>query len=139
MTIKGELSNDLDIFASKETTIVPGNQYRVRYRAKNEVGFGQFSDPAYIVAAGKPYQPTAVVVEIINNQVNLSWTMPYNAGSTITDAEIQIIGSDELTYHAHSDCDGSLQSIFDARECIILSTELTLSPYNLVQASHIYA
>jgi len=54
-TIKGNPENDLTLFARKSIGIEPGLLYRVRYRAKNEVGFGDYSDPGYILAAGIPY------------------------------------------------------------------------------------
>ena len=86
VTIKGNPENDLTLFASKKISIEPGLLYRVRYRAKNEVGFGDFSDPGYILAAGVPYEPDKTKVEIIGNKVIISWVMPYNAGSLIKDA-----------------------------------------------------
>ena len=87
-SLKGELSEDTTLSASKQTTIVPGKLYRARYRAKNEVGFGEYSEPGYILAAGKPYESDAVIVEIIDNEVIFKWVMPYNAGSPIIDAQI---------------------------------------------------
>jgi len=43
--------------ASKSAGIVKGLLYRFRYRAKNEVGFGLYSDVAYILTATMPYNP----------------------------------------------------------------------------------
>ena len=80
-----------------------------------------------------------MTVEIIGNQVKLTWLVPFNAGSLITDAEIQIAAVDGTSFYSHADCDGAVQETFDARECQITSTELLLDPFYLVQESHILA
>lgn len=53
-SIKGDLADDLSLIAIKDTGIESGRQYRVRYRARNVVGFGDYSEPGYILAASKP-------------------------------------------------------------------------------------
>ena len=79
--IKGGQANDLSLSAKKGTGITRGNLYRVRYRAKNEVGFGQYSEPAYILAASSPYTPDRPIVKFDGSKLFVSWDMPYNAGS----------------------------------------------------------
>ncbi len=40
-------------------SLVTGERYRVRYRAKNKVGWGNWSDIAYLLVAGIPSTPPA--------------------------------------------------------------------------------
>ena len=94
-----------------------GQLYRVRYRANNEVGFSDYSDVAYIVAADIPYMPTAPSAEIVGDELHISWNVPYYAGSHITEAEIVFANDAGDSYNTHVDCDGSSVSIFDARAC----------------------
>lgn len=73
------------------TNIVSGLHYRLRYRARNEIGFGDYSDIAYILTASAPNNPTIMSVTIVGTDVIISWSMPYNSGSLIKTAEIQIL------------------------------------------------
>jgi len=57
----------------KTTNIVSGVSYRVRYRARNEIGFGEYSDIAYILTASKPVNPTVITVVIVESNVVISW------------------------------------------------------------------
>ena len=90
-SIKGSLADDLSLIAVKDTGIESGRQYRVRYRVRNIVGFSDYSEPGYILAASKPFSPEATQVEFVANQVRIHWAMPYNAGSHITEAQIEIL------------------------------------------------
>ena len=65
--VKGGLANDLSLLAKRDSTITRGSLYRVRYRARNEVGFGDFSDPAYVLAASVPYDPERPAVKFEGN------------------------------------------------------------------------
>ncbi len=64
-TIQGLTSDSLALTASKTTGIYAGRIYRVRYRAKNIVGFSAYSDIGYILAARKPDTPSPPVVTIV--------------------------------------------------------------------------
>ena len=63
--------------------------------------------------------------------------MPYNAGSLIIDAEIQIADVTGVTYHAHANCDGTSVTVFDDRQCQLTSTDLILAPFSLIQGSSV--
>ena len=54
----GDTSNYISLSAQTSTAIVEGLTYRVRYRAKNVNGWGQYSDITYILAASVPDPPT---------------------------------------------------------------------------------
>ena len=69
--------------AQKKTGVVSGQLYRLRYRALNEIGFGSFSDIAYILTATHPYNPAPATTVIVGNNVVISWKMPFNGASLI--------------------------------------------------------
>ena len=50
-----------------------GRYYRTKYRAKNEVGFGTYSEISYVLAASTPLQPNLIVAEIIGDQIKITW------------------------------------------------------------------
>lgn len=53
----GDTSNHISLSAHTSTGIVKGLTYRVRYRAKNVNGWGEYSDITYIIAASVPDPP----------------------------------------------------------------------------------
>jgi hypothetical protein len=57
--------------ASKSTGVISGRYYRVRYRAKNIVGFGEYSDTSYILAATIPETPSAPVTSISGSNLKV--------------------------------------------------------------------
>jgi hypothetical protein len=58
--------------------------------------------------------------------------MPYNSASLIDIAEIQIMHSDGVTFSEQlTYCDGSIQAIFDARQCTIPAATLRSPPFSL--------
>lgn len=64
--------------------------------------------------------------------------MPYNSASLIDIAEIQIMHSDGVTFSEQlTYCDGSIQAIFDARQCTIPAATLRSPPFSLAQGSPI--
>ena len=57
-TVLGGSENTLDTQVSVTSGIVKGLVYRVRYRAVNSIGPGDWSDVSYIPAATVPVAPT---------------------------------------------------------------------------------
>jgi hypothetical protein len=100
-------ANYMLLTATVTTGIQSGRYYRTRYRAKNEVGFGPYSDVTYILAATIPQQPTTISVSITGDQVTIMWQMPYNSGSLIYQAQIEIQQLDGTFTEDVSNCDGS--------------------------------
>jgi hypothetical protein len=101
------------LVAYKTSGVVPGSYYRTRYRVANVVGFGAYSDVTYILAANLPTTPSAPTVNIVGINAIISWALPYNGGSEITSAYIQILEDDGVSYVPDTtDCDGSTEAIF---------------------------
>jgi hypothetical protein len=79
----------LSAFQLSDTLIVPavgGRTYRLRYRAKNFNGWGEFSEIAYKLAAQRPPKPYApVYVSSDEDSVTLRLETPENdSGAEIT-------------------------------------------------------
>lgn len=114
MELQGFTGNSLALNARKITGVLTGQHYRVRYRARNEVGFGEFSEIGYILAASKPYKPWEIKAEIVDDDLFISWQMPYNGGTPIYQAQIEILEVDGSTYTEDlTNCDGYDDTIFD--------------------------
>lgn len=62
--LQGYTFASMDLTATLGTGIVKGNIYRIKYRALNEVGYGLYSEIAYILAASKPEEPSVIGVLI---------------------------------------------------------------------------
>jgi hypothetical protein len=90
---QGEASDSLLLSLIISEGIVSGRHYRFRYRTRNEVGYGPYSDVAYILTAVKPEQPNVLEATIVESNVVVSWLMPYNGGALIYAAEIKFLNS----------------------------------------------
>jgi hypothetical protein len=71
--VQGQTFNNLSLTGIVNTNIVSGVSYRLRYRARNEIGFGEYSEVAYILTASKPVNPTVISVVIVEDNVVISW------------------------------------------------------------------
>jgi hypothetical protein len=70
----------------------------------------------------------------------VTWSAPWNGGSTITSYTITFLESDGVTYsELTAYCDGSLGSIVTSRTCTIPSDSFYNAPYSHAWGSSIYA
>lgn len=81
-----------------DSNVTSGLYYRLRYRARNAIGYGDYSDIGYILTASRPDKPTIISTNITTSNVVISWQMPYNRASLIRKAEIKILNSDGSTF-----------------------------------------
>ena len=132
------LQDSLSLSATKSLGIYSGLSYRVRYRAKNALGYSDYSDISYILAARKPDSPLPPTVTIQGTQARIQFSLPFNGGSEITKAYITIRQHDGVTYTADTtNCDGTISTVFQARVCLIPLTFLRAAPWSLVQGDYI--
>jgi hypothetical protein len=89
-------------FTIKETDIMKGTQHRIRYRSKNVIGWGAFSDETTVLAASKPNAPPKPVFdryETANSgtlYINL-FKSPSNGGASISAYELERDDGDDFT------------------------------------------
>jgi len=139
-TIQGLTSNSLSLSVSKSTGVIAGRTYRVRYRARNAIGFGSYSDIGYILAARKPDTPVPPVITIEGTNAKLTFSLPYNGGSTIFRAQILFKHHNTVDWVEElTTCDGSQATILQARECIVPLTILRGTDFALVYGDYIIA
>jgi hypothetical protein len=90
--------------------IVKGETYRFRYRAKNKIGWGDYSDIGYILAAQEPSKPNApTLVSASDTEIDLSFDLNVeNGGSTVLDysLEYNLLNDDEANFAVVASYDG---------------------------------
>lgn len=121
------------------TSVTAGNNYRVKYRAKNPIGYSDYSSVSYIEASSLPETPAAPAIVISGTNAEITWALPYNSGSEITSATILIKQSDNSFSEDTTNCDGSDSTIFKNKACSVPLTTLGASPYSLAYGASIIA
>ena len=108
--------------------VLPGDSYKVRVRAHNIHGWGEFSDPSIILSTGTPDQPDPPATIINNLNIKISWQDPAHNYEAIDQYQILF---KHKTGDAFSEqienCDGSNQIIFIRKTCEV-PVSLFVSP-----------
>ena len=120
ITLVGQYSNYLGTSFTMAIGIVQGNTYNFKVRAKNKWGFGAFSTPFPIFAAGPPaIVPSAVTSYDPTTQgLAISWGLPVSNGAAISGYIINIKDS-ASAWQVDSSCNGNNFSIMSSRSCVI--------------------
>jgi hypothetical protein len=83
--IQGFSTNSMSLTATKSLGIYSGLYYRVRYRVKNAIGWGDFSDITYILSARRPDTPVPPTITLWQGvNIRIVFYLPFNGGSEIT-------------------------------------------------------
>ena len=95
VTIPGsgnELVNSMQRYFTISNGIVKGRTYRFKYRVKNQIGWSEFSDETYILAASVPSKPKApIYVSSTDASIELAFSEPEdNGGALITQYVLEI-------------------------------------------------
>jgi hypothetical protein len=95
------------------TALSSGQQYRFRYRAQNIHGWGPYSPVLTITAMIKPSKVQPVIVTYEQENVKISWIMPYNGGLgiPITSYDILIKKKDGSLIRYLPNCDGNSTTV----------------------------
>lgn len=88
------------------TGLSPGDWYAFRYRAKNEFGWGGFSDPVSVQAATKPDKIVPIQTSIVGTKVRFSWFAPNNRGDPIDFYTIVIRSKTGDFFEDTTNCEG---------------------------------
>jgi hypothetical protein len=96
--LQGYSLSSLDRTATKSTGVTTGLYYRVRYSARNIIGYGPVSPIAYILAADVPDTPfvsstedsTMLTADIVETNLVIVFTLPPNGGSPILQGQVVI-------------------------------------------------
>ena len=139
--LQGFSANSLALQATKTLGVYPGLYYRFRYRAKNAIGWGEHSEISYVLSARTPDTPVPPTITLwMDTNIRIVFYLPFNGGSEISKAYIQIKTHDGLSYAEETvNCDGTNFAIFQSRQCIIPLNLLRAPVWSLVQGDSIMA
>jgi hydroxylamine reductase (hybrid-cluster protein) len=71
--------------------------------------------------------------------VIVSWTQPFNGGSSITSYKVFVQAADFSWQQDNTNCNGSNGAIVSARQCTIPVTVLRAAPFSLSNTSDVIA
>lgn len=119
--------------------MTPGAFYKFKVEARNSVGYSLLSVEIEILAAQVPNKPMAPVTTQSGPNMIVTWSAPYNGGTTITAYQIIFQGDDGLTYSEETNsCDGT-GTIVTLKSCIVPSYKFITAPFSLSWGSSLYA
>lgn len=112
--------------------VVAGETYSFRLRAKNAIGWGDWSDVITITASEVPSQPDTVTTSVLSSGgVQISWTAPNNGYDTIDQYELQIADSSDAWQTVAACSNANSASLLTTRICEVAMADLMTGSYNL--------
>lgn len=112
--------------------LVLGQQYSVRASAHNIHGWGVHSEYLSLVSSSVPEQPAALTIQLINLDVQISWTQSFNNYASITGYVVVIQDTSAANLYTElADCDASEEQIAEQESCLIPLTTLRAEPWSL--------
>jgi hypothetical protein len=122
-----------------ETNLVTSWTYNFKVRARNAHDFGDFSEPIGILIAQEPVTPSAPVLTLIGDNVQVTWEEPPNAGQPILGYRIYFQKAD-LTFNIDfTYCDGEDLQTLVGRRCSVPSNSFVSALYGLNWGDKLYA
>jgi hypothetical protein len=108
------------------TGVTTGDDYLFRVRAKNDFGWGAYSNEVTLTAADVPDQMVLATTEIESDgDVKISWTAPSDNGADITAYKIEIFSQSSTWLEETTNCDGTDGTIMSNLYCSIPMATLT--------------
>lgn len=98
-------------------------------KAGNAFGYGKYSDPIKVKAAGVPkkVQMANTRVDEETGDVVVEWTAPHDGGSAITGYRVRIADKTEENWISYQACPGTDPAVLS---CTIKMAALKEEPYN---------
>jgi hypothetical protein len=131
ISLVGETLASLDLTFTVTTNVVPGSLYSFRLRAKNEHGWGPYSEVMQATPSWVPSKMSAVVSSIENTYVKISWIKPQENGAEIEAYKILILASDSLTWLESDSCLSTNYLLIEDLYCYVPMEELTGDKFTL--------
>jgi hypothetical protein len=135
------VTNGISTLSYTKTGVTAGLTYQFKVSARNAVGSSPQSSAFSIVAANVPSQPAAPTTALEGGQTNVivSWTLPFNGGSSITAYKVYVQAADLTWQQDNTNCNGSNGAIASARQCTIPVSVLRAAPFSLINSSDVVA
>jgi hypothetical protein len=111
--------------------IIPGTQYKMKYRAINIHGEGSFSPETSIYASTIPDKLAPPVTSLATTTVTIEWApTPNDHSQPVTKYAIRFKASNGV-FMEDSGCSGATPAIVAALKCTMPMTKFTSAPFNL--------
>jgi hypothetical protein len=120
--------------ADPRQVLTAASTYRWRVRAQNTQGWGDYSSPISILAAGVPSQMAMVTVTDNPDSptIRIAWTKPSENGSPVAAYEVKMLSKTAGVYfEALGVCDGSSASVMTNLYCDVPMATLVSDPFLL--------
>lgn len=80
------------------TGLTYGTTYEFKIEARNQFGYSAYSDVLSLLCAFIPEVPTSIVTAIDGSSVKVTWALPSDNGSPITEYKVFIQETGTTTY-----------------------------------------
>jgi len=101
------IASGVTVTSYTSTGLTQNLSYKFKVEARNVAGYSLLSSSITILSAAVPTAPVAPTTQINGSNVDITWTSPYNGGSSVTSYSITIVSSDGSTYYGDSaSCSG---------------------------------
>ena len=120
-----------ELFFKVSSGVNEGLLYSFRLRAKNQLGWGPYSEIVQTIPCTNPAKMTPVTMTIENIYVKVSWTLPPANGAQITNYRVLILANDQMTWQESVQCDSADPVLVSDLECFVPMEELTGPRFSL--------
>lgn len=124
-TVHGLTEDSLVLYYTQSANVLPGVSTMFRLRAKNQHGWGPYSQATSSVPSNVPAQMVAATLVIENVYVLISWTAPENRGAQIDHYRVLLLHKDATTWLESNYCLWSDESLVSDLQCYVPMNELT--------------
>lgn len=119
------------------TGLTPGKWYQFRYRAKNDFGWGLYSDPVSVQAATMPDKISQVATTVVGTSIRMNWLKPEIRGDEVAYYTVLIKSKTGDFIEDTVNCDGRDVFIREQRYCDVPISALMSNPYDLLQGDQV--
>lgn len=127
------VASGLTSTAHIQSGLTAGNTYKFRAKARNAVGFSDYSSIFSILAATIPSQPTAPTTTLSGSDIVIDWNPPTDTGGvSISGYKLEIKTNTSTFEKDLTNCDAETNStIQSATSCTVPVATLRLDPFYL--------
>ena len=132
----GLSSDSLVLEFTQSVAGAAGSIYTFRYRARNVIGWSNYSPTTDIVAASAPTSPLNVVVSLVGTNIIVSWSLPSSTnGDSVIAYKVLILTSTSGVYAEDTSSWASNPSVVLNLRWTIPMSDLWIAPFLLIRGS----